>query len=101
MIQKVRFTPPARGQFLAALAYIRADRPSAAEAFRHRVDDALGQLIEFPESGRIVPEFLELRFREVLVDSYRFFYRPKGDTIWVVGTWHEAQIPEEPSKTGG
>jgi hypothetical protein len=38
---KVVLTPPARAQFLAALASIRADRPSAAAVFRHRVDEAL------------------------------------------------------------
>lgn len=102
MISKVRFTPPARAQFLAAVAYIRADRPSAAHGFRTRVNDALGILIDFPDSGRVIPEFPQLGFREVLVDSYRFFYRVKGDTVWVVGAWHDAQIPVEPPEpTGG
>lgn len=85
MTRSVRFTEPARAQFLAAVAYIRADRPAAAWASRHRVNDALARLVDYPDSGRIVPEFSELRFREVIVDSYRFFYRPKDDTVWVVG----------------
>lgn len=101
MIRRVRFTPPARAQFLAALAYIRADRPAAALAFPHRVNDTLARLVGFPESGRIVPELPELLFREVIVDSYRFFYRPKGETVWVVGAWHQAQIPDEPSQPSG
>ena len=101
MSRTVRFTPPARAQFLAAVAYIRADRPGAALGFRTRVGDALGILIDFPESGRVIPEFPQLGFRETLVDSHRFFYRAKGDTIWVVGTWHDAQIPDEPSEPVG
>ena len=96
MTLKVRLTPPARAQFLAALAYIRADRPSAAVAFRARVNDALARLGDFPESGRIVPEFPDLQFREVIVDPYRFFYRVEGGTVWVVAAWHGAQIPEAP-----
>lgn len=98
MTGKVRFTKPARAQFLAAVAYIQADRPSAALQFRTRANDALSVLIEFPESGRVIPEFPAMGFREVLVDSYRFFYRAKGDTVWVVGAWHDAQIPDEPSE---
>jgi toxin ParE1/3/4 len=101
VIRRVRFTPLARAQFLAAVAYIRADRPAAALSFRHRVNDELATLVEYPESGRIVPEFSELLFREVIVDSYRFFYRTKDDTVWVVGAWHHAQVPDEPHQPGG
>ena len=101
MIRKIRFTPPARAQFLAAVAYIRADRPSAALGFRTRTKDALAVLIGFPDSGRVIPEYSQLGFREVLVDSYRFFYRVKGDIVWVVGTWHDAQISDEPVDPAG
>lgn len=96
-MEAVRFTPPARAQLLAAIAYIKADRPLAAAAFRARVNKQLSALLQFPESGRVVPEFPDLPYREILVDNYRFFYRPKGSVIWVVGTWHDAQIPAEPS----
>jgi toxin ParE1/3/4 len=81
----VRLTPPARAQLLAAVAYIRADRPTAARDFKTRVDSTLRGLIDFPESGRVIPEFDRLGFREVLVDSYRLFYRVQGEVIWVVG----------------
>ena len=97
MTLKVRLTPPAHAQFLAALAYIRADRPSAAAAFRHRVDEALARLGDFPDSGRVVPEFPDLPFREVIVDQYRFFYRAKDRTVWVVAAWRGAQIPDAPA----
>jgi toxin ParE1/3/4 len=99
--RKVRFTPPARAQFLAAVAYIRADRPAAARGFKERATDGLTRLVRFPDSGRVVPEYPTLGFREVLVDSYRFFYRNKSDTVWVVGVWHDAQIPDEPTEPVG
>ena len=92
----VRFTPPAQAQLLAAVAYILADRPVAARDFRSRVDTALRWLVDCPESGRVIPEFEGLGFREVLVDSYRVFYRVRGEVIWVVGVWHDAQVPDEP-----
>ena len=93
---KVRFTPSARAQFLSALAYIRRDKPSAAISFRNRAETLLLRLEDFPESGRVVPEFPELPYREVIVSPYRFFYRIKGDIVWIVAVWHGAQIPEEP-----
>ena len=94
MTLKVRFTPPAKAQLLADLGDIRADRPPAARAFRHRVNAVLARLGDFPDSGRVVPEFPDLEFREVIVDPYRFFYRVKGGTVWVVAAWHGAQIPD-------
>jgi toxin ParE1/3/4 len=97
----VRLTPPARAQLLAAVAYINADRPAAARDFRRRVDGALRRLMDFPESGRVIPEFRGLGFREVLVGSYRFFYRAQGNAVWVVGVWHDAQIPDEPVEPTG
>jgi plasmid stabilization system protein ParE len=93
---RIRFTPSGRSQFLAALAYIRRDDPAAAARFRRRAEIALRRLQRFPGSGRVLPEFPELPYREVLVGRYRFFYRTEGGTVWVVAVWHGAQIPEEP-----
>ncbi|MCD6196974.1 MAG: type II toxin-antitoxin system RelE/ParE family toxin [Deltaproteobacteria bacterium] len=94
---KVRFTPSARTQFLSALAYIRRDKPSAAVRFRNRTETVLRRLENSPESGRVIPEFPELAYREVIISPYRFFYRIKGDLVWIVAVWHGAQIPKEPA----
>lgn len=94
---KVRFTPSARTQFLAALSYIRGDNPPAAMIFRNRTEKILRRLEDFPESGRIIPEFPELPYREVIIPPYRFFYKIKVDTVWVVAIWHGAQLPGEPA----
>ena len=96
MTHKVTFTPSARDQFLSTLAYIRHDDPSAALAFRQKAEESLSRLRQFPESGRVLPEFPSLPFRAVIVAPYRFFYRVKGDKVWVVATWHGAQLPDEP-----
>lgn len=96
MIRRVRFTAPARAQFISALDYIRADRPQAARDFRDLVERSLLRLVDFPDSGRLIPEFAELRFREIIVVPYRLFYRVEDDVVWVVAVWHGAQIPGEP-----
>jgi len=81
---KVRFTPSARTQFFSALSYIRRDKPSAATSFRDRSEKILRRLEDFPESGRIIPEFPELSYREVIISPYRFFYKIKADVVWIV-----------------
>ena len=94
---KVRFTPSARTQFLSALSYIQRDKPSAAVSFRNRTEKILRRLEDLPESGRTIPEFPELPYREVIISPYRFFYRIKDDIVWIVAVWHGAQLPKEPA----
>lgn len=95
---RVRFTPAGRIQFLAAIEYIRRDSPAAAQRFRARAEEFLRRLQCFPESGRIVPEFPDLPYREVIVRPYRFFYRVRDRIVWVVAVWHGAQLPGDPSE---
>ena len=95
---KILFTPTGRRQFLEAVAYIYRDQPSAAIKFRQKSEKSLFQLKKFPESSRPIPEFPELPFREVIVSPYRFFYKVKDDTVWIVAVWHGAQLPDEPEK---
>jgi plasmid stabilization system protein ParE len=90
-----------RAQFLAALDYIRADNPAAALALRRKAAESLSRLADFPDSGRSLPEFPELPFREIIVAPYRFFYRVKADTVWDVAVWHGAQLPDEPDVERG
>jgi plasmid stabilization system protein ParE len=93
---KVRFTPSARAQFLSALASIRRDKHSAATSFREHSETVLRRLEDFPESGRIIPEYPELPYRKVIISPYRFFYKIKDDVVWIVAVWHGAQLPRQP-----
>jgi toxin ParE1/3/4 len=93
---KLQFTPSGRIQFLKTLSYIRQDNPQAAVKFRNKAERILRRFTQYPESGRLVPEFPDLPFREVIVAPYRFFYRREGNTIWVVACWYGAQLPAEP-----
>lgn len=95
---KIQFTPSARKQFLGALQYIRRDNPLAARNFRKKAEQQLRRLSRFPDSGRVVPEFPDLPFREVIVAPYRFFYRTDDRKVWIVAVWHGAQLPDDPSR---
>ena len=92
----ILFTPSARLEFLETIEYIRRDNPAAASDFRGKAEKSLSRLKKFPESGRLLPEFPDLPFREVVVPPYRFFYRVKDETVWIVAVWHGAQLPYEP-----
>jgi toxin ParE1/3/4 len=92
---RIRFTDSPRAQFLAAVAYIFEDRPTAAVSLRKCAESLLRHLGELPESGRAIPECPELPYREVLVPPLRFFYLVKGGTIWIVAVWHSALVPRK------
>jgi toxin ParE1/3/4 len=94
----IRFTPTGRVQFLAAVAYIQRDNPTAASRFRQKAEEKLRRLESFPESGRHIPEFPDLPYREVILVPYRFFYRIEGKTVWIVSVWHGAQLPRGPDE---
>ena len=93
---KILFTPQARSQFLEAIAYIRRDNPAAARKLRKKSEKCLKRLERFPNSGRIIPEFPDLPYREVIVPPYRFFYRIQDNIVWILAVWHGAQLPIEP-----
>lgn len=93
---RILFTPNGRRQFLEAITFINRDKQFAAISFRRKAEKSLSRLKKFPESGRPLPEFPELSFREVIVTPYRFFYKIKDNDVWIVAVWHGAQLPEEP-----
>lgn len=95
---RILFAPSGRRQFLEAIAYINRDKPSAAINFRKKAEKSLSRLKKYPESGRPLPEFPELSFREVIVSPYRFFYKVKDNDVWIAAVWHGAQLPDDPEK---
>jgi plasmid stabilization system protein ParE len=76
--------PPTAGPLSTDWDYIH----QAAFRFRKKADRVLRRLSKVPESGRLIPEFADLPYREAIVPPYRFFYRREGRTIWVVACWH-------------
>lgn len=95
---KIRFSRSAHISFQSAINFIHQDNPTAAMKFVGRVEETLLRLEKYPDSGRMIPEFPALPYREILILPYRFFYRVKGETVFIVAVWHSAQVPKEPKK---
>jgi len=55
--------------------YISLDSAFYATRFISKLIGRVDQLIEFPESGRMVPEKNDSEIRELIEGNYRIFYR--------------------------
>jgi plasmid stabilization system protein ParE len=53
------------------------------------------RLVQFPESGRMVPEFGRPNLRELILRPYRIVYRLQGDVLEIVTVFHAARMVPE------
>jgi toxin ParE1/3/4 len=95
-LAKVRWAERARDDVREIYDFIVRDSPRAAEALIERVLHSTERLASFPESGRTVPEFPDLGYRELLVGSYRVWYRIEKETVWIVTVLHGRRLPRSP-----
>jgi plasmid stabilization system protein ParE len=61
--------------------YIARDSLRYADLTVGRIFNAVEHLLQFPRSGRIVPELDEPEIREIIVGRFRVVYRARGATI--------------------
>ena len=67
----VALSPSARRDLRDIVRYISLDSPDRAVVFGQLLVSSAKRLAEFPELGRIVPEFDDPAIREIVVRSYR------------------------------
>lgn len=97
----VAFSPSARRDLSNIVRFIAMDAPERARAFGRLLLDRTRRLGEFPELGRVVPEFQDESIRELIVGTYRIVYRVDVHErrIDVVRFWHAARgAPVVPSR---
>jgi len=74
-------------------AYIALDSKIYADRFVEILISRVDQLEEFPNSGRIVPEFNKTSIRELIEGNYRIVYKIQTDkTIGIVRVHHAAML---------
>jgi toxin ParE1/3/4 len=93
MGHQVSLSPLARRDLRDIVRYISADSPERAISFGQLLVSSTKRLADFPEMGRVVPEFGDPSVREIIVRSYRVIYRVDNDDcrIDVVRFWHGAR----------
>lgn len=93
MAFRLIWSPSARLDLKDIATFIAEDSPSAAEKFVKSLLRAVEGLADFPESGRIVPEFNDPTIREVVRKPCRVVYRidHKKRTVEIARVWHAAR----------
>ena len=91
---RVVFTPTARAHLQEIHCYIAQDSPRAAKSLAQRLRTEAARLADYPEMGRIVPEYATSMLRELIVGSYRLIYRVDdgGKVIRIVGIIHGSRL---------
>jgi len=95
---------PEASEDLAQIAeYISRDSPSRAGRVLESIIMATERLIEFPDSGRVIPEINEKTKKEIFWKSYRIMYEIKSHKIYIAAIIHssidfdwDGQFPHPP-----
>jgi plasmid stabilization system protein ParE len=80
----VVWSPLAVEQARDIAAYIALDKPSAAEQWIDSIFSSVDRLIEFPQSGRIVPEIKRKEIREIVQGNYRVIYKIQDAKVLIL-----------------
>ena len=93
MAFKLIWSPTAKFDLKDIAAFIAEDSTSTAERFVRSLFHAVERLADFPESGRIVPEFNDPVLREIIRKPCRIVYRVdnRRRTIEIARVWHAAR----------
>jgi toxin ParE1/3/4 len=78
MAQKLIWAPSAYYDLKDIASYIAEASPQNAIRFVKSIFKNIEQLIDFPELGRIVPEFNDPSIREIIRKPCRIIYRLKS-----------------------
>jgi len=93
---RIIWSPLAIDRVSEIALYIAQDDITASEKWIHSIFNRVEQLIEFPESGRTVPETRREDIRELLFRNHRIIYRIRPEEIAILTIRHTKQIlPEE------
>jgi len=81
---QVIWTEPALIDLEEIAEYIALDKPSATSALVKSVFSTVDRLEQFPKSGRKPPELTKSRYREIIVEPCRIFYREEQKIVYIL-----------------
>ena len=97
---QVIIAPSAQSDLADIVRYIAQHNSDAAARLGFELITRAKSVADFPEIGRMVPEFRDRDLREIICRSYRIIYRLKRDSqqIQIIRFWHGARgFPHIPS----
>ena len=97
MAYKLIWSPAARDDLHDIVLFIARDNPNRAMSFGYELISETDRLQEFPNFGRIVPEYRNNYIREIIFRRYRIVYRVDHENkiCEIARVWHSArEIPE-------
>lgn len=81
---KIIWTEPALIDLNEIAEYIALDKPTAARNLVQKIFTKIERLENFPSSGRNPPELKKSRYKEVIVNPCRIFYRIDKDNVYIL-----------------
>jgi len=95
-VTPIRWTAQAVADLEAIRDYVARDSAKYATLLIERLIASLDRVSQYPEIGRIVPEYQRPDIREVILGSYRVVYRLHAGTAEVLTVFHGARLfPED------
>jgi len=91
-VRRLIWSPRAITDLEAIREHIAYDSEVYASLMVSRLVAAPNRLIEFPEMGRVVPEFGQPDMRELVIRPYRLVYRLRGEFVEVATVFHAARM---------
>ncbi len=94
MVRKIKWTIRALNDLHDIYDFIAKDSRRYAQIQVEDIQDAALNLASFPLMGRIVPEFPDLSYREILVGNYRVIYRLEEEQglVLIMAVAHGRQL---------
>lgn len=95
MDDRIKWSSRAASHLEQISEYISQDSETYARIFARKILKIVEDIPEFPNSGRVVPEYKDENLRERIYDNYRLVYRIKNDIIEIVAICHSARPIEK------
>ena len=97
MAYKLNWSQAARDDLHDIVTFIRRDNPNRAMSFGYELISEADRLKDFPELGRVVPEYRNEDIREIVFRPYRIVYRVNHTKklCEIARIWHSARgVPQ-------
>jgi len=72
--------------------YVKLEVPEVGERLLREVVLQVERLADFPESGRVVPEFGIAQLREIIHPPFRIVYRLDAGRVRIVRVWRSERL---------